>query len=108
VHDCVFCQIIAGAAPADVISENPDTVVFLSLDGHPLVVTRRHIPDIYRLDPRTGAAVMREASCIDGAVKRALTCDGVALTQANGAAAGQDVFHVHLHIPSSTSIPSAE
>jgi diadenosine tetraphosphate (Ap4A) HIT family hydrolase len=98
MHDCIFCQIIAHTAPADVIAENPDTVVFLSLDGHPLVVTRDHIPDIAGLDPRTAAAVMREAARIAGAVKRGLRCDGISLAQANGAAAGQDVFHFHLHV----------
>jgi histidine triad (HIT) family protein len=98
VHDCIFCQIIAHRAPADIVAETPETVVFLSLEGHPLVVTGEHIPDIFGLDPPTGAAVMREAARIAGAVKRGLACDGVYLTQANGAAAGQDVFHFHLHL----------
>jgi diadenosine tetraphosphate (Ap4A) HIT family hydrolase len=98
VDDCIFCQIIARVAPADLIAENPDTVVFLSLEGHPLVVTRAHIPDISGLDPRTAAAVMREAARLAGAVRRGLRCDGVYLAQANGAAAGQDVAHFHLHV----------
>jgi diadenosine tetraphosphate (Ap4A) HIT family hydrolase len=98
MKDCIFCRIIAHDALAAIIAENPDTVVFLSLEGHPLVVTREHIPDIAGLDPRTAAAVMREAARIAGAVRRGLRCDGVYLSQANGAAAGQEVFHFHLHV----------
>jgi diadenosine tetraphosphate (Ap4A) HIT family hydrolase len=98
VDDCLFCRIVARKEPAEIVAENPETVVFLAADGDPLVVTREHIPSIYRLDPRTGAAVMREASRIADAVKRGLGCDGVSLAQANDAAAGQEVPHFHVRV----------
>jgi histidine triad (HIT) family protein len=96
--DCIFCRIVARQAPAHVVDENDAVIVFLSLENHPLVVPKRHLPDIFSLDDATAAAVMQEAVTIAKAVRLGLRCDGVYLTQANGAAAGQDVFHFHLHV----------
>ncbi len=61
-------------------------------------MSKQHIPNIYALDDTTGAHMMRAAIQIARAVKAGLQCDGVYLTQANEPAAGQDVFHLHLHI----------
>jgi diadenosine tetraphosphate (Ap4A) HIT family hydrolase len=83
---------------AEIIEENEDVIVFLSLENHPLVVTKAHIADIYGMPDDVGAAVMVAASKVARAVKVGLQCDGVYLTQANGHAAGQDVFHYHLHV----------
>ena len=96
--DCIFCRIVARQAPAHVVDENDAVIVFLSLENHPLVVPKRHLPDIFSLDDATAAAVMQEAVTIAKAVRLGLRCDGVYLTQANGAASGQDVFHFHLHV----------
>ena len=63
-----------------------------------MVVTKAHIPDIYAMPDDLGAAVMQATIKIARAVKKALQCDGVYLTQANEHAAGQDVFHYHLHV----------
>jgi diadenosine tetraphosphate (Ap4A) HIT family hydrolase len=63
-----------------------------------MVVTKAHLPDIYSLPDEVGAAVMREAIKVARALKQALRCDGVYLTQANEQAAGQDVFHYHLDV----------
>ena len=97
-QECIFCQIVAREVPAYIIDENDRVIVFLSLENHPLVVPREHIPDIYAMPNDVGAAVMVEAVKMARAVKKALQCDGVYLTQANESAAGQDVFHYHLHI----------
>ena len=98
LEDCIFCRIGAGLAPAEVITEDDDVIVFLSLEDHPLVVPKSHVPNIYALSDTPGAAVMRQAIRVAKAVKTGLRCDGVYLTQANEPAAGQDVFHFHLHI----------
>ena len=95
---CIFCRIIAREVPAHILDENDQVVVFLSLENHPLVVPKAHIPDIYTIPPDVGAAVMAETIKVAKAVKQALQCDGVYLTQANEPAAGQDVFHFHLHV----------
>ena len=98
MEECIFCRIISGQAPAHVVDETDRVIAFLSLENHPLVVPRAHIPDIFALDDATAADVMQEAVTIANAVKHGLGCDGVYLTQANGEAAGQDVFHFHLHV----------
>lgn len=95
---CIFCQIVEKKAPAYVIDENDEVIVFLSLENHPLVVPKEHIPDIYAMNDDVGARVMEETIRIARAVKKALQCDGIYLTQSNEPAAGQDVFHFHLHV----------
>ncbi len=95
---CIFCRIIDRQAPAYIIDETDRVIVFLSLENHPLVVPKAHIPNIYTLDDATGVAVMRETIAIARAVKAGLGCDGVYLAQANEPPAGQDVFHFHPHV----------
>jgi histidine triad (HIT) family protein len=96
--ECTFCQIVERQIPAFIIDEDDAVIVFLSLGNHPLVVTKQHVPDIYAMDEKTGARVMAKTIEIAKAVKRALRCDGIYLTQTNGHAAGQDVFHFHTHV----------
>lgn len=96
--DCIFCKIIRGEIPGRIIDQNADVMVFLSLENHPLVVTREHVVDIFSLTDKQGAAVMSEASRIAKAMREAIKPDGIYLAQSTGAAAGQDVFHYHLHL----------
>jgi histidine triad (HIT) family protein len=98
LEDCIFCRIVAGLAPAEVLAEDDDVIVFLALEGHPLVVPKPHVPNIYALSDALGAAVMRQTIRVAKAVKIGLRCDGVYLAQANEPAADQEVFHFHLHI----------
>ena len=95
---CIFCRIIAKEVPAHIIDEDDQVIVFLSLDGSPMVVTKQHIPNIYDMPTDIGAAVMEKAIKVAKALKTSLECEGVYLTQANEHAAGQDVFHYHLHL----------
>ena len=98
MDECIFCRIIAGAAPAYVIAEDARVIVFLSLENHPLIVTKAHIPNLYTLPPELGAPIMEWSVKIAVALKRALGCEGIYVTQANEPAAAQDVFHYHMHI----------
>lgn len=95
---CKFCQIVERQIPAYIIDEDDAVIVFLSLENHLLVVPKAHVPDIYAMSDDIGARVMAETIKIAKAVKRALRCDGIYLTQSNEPAAGQDVFHFHLHV----------
>jgi histidine triad (HIT) family protein len=97
-EDCIFCRIIHQQNPAYVVTEDEHIIVFLSKENHPLVVPKQHIPDIYALDSSTSAHIMKAAIEVARAVKVGLACEGVYLAQANEPAAGQDVFHFHLHI----------
>lgn len=95
---CIFCDIIAHKKPGFIISEDDNLIVFLSLENHPLIVPKKHIPDIFSLDDDTAAQIMKKAVRIATATKEALGSDGIYITQTNGEAAGQDVFHYHLHV----------
>lgn len=98
MNNCIFCKIINKKISSHILDENKEVIVFLSLENHPLIVPKKHIPDIYSLDDELGAEVMKEAIKIAKAMKQGLKCDGVYVTQANESAAGQDVFHYHMHI----------
>jgi diadenosine tetraphosphate (Ap4A) HIT family hydrolase len=103
VSSCPFCSIVAGELEASVVHEDERTFAFLDIrpltDGHALVVPRRHAASLGELDPEDGAAVFRAGQAVAAALRRSdLPCDGVNFLLADGAAAGQDVFHVHLHV----------
>lgn len=98
VEQCVFCRIVQGHLPAHIIADSDEVIVFLSLENHPLIVPKQHIQDIYALPPILGSAVMAAAIQVARAVRQSLACEGVYLSQANEAAAGQDVFHYHMHV----------
>ena len=83
--------------------EDERTVTFMDIRpvvrGHMLVVPRAHAPYLADLDPEDGAAVFRAAQLAGAALRASsLRCEGVNLFLADGEAAGQEVFHVHLHV----------
>jgi histidine triad (HIT) family protein len=88
--------------PASIVAETPDALAFMDINqptpGHVLVIPRAHVRDIYELDETIADAVFRLTVRVTKAIKTALKVDGVNLYQANGRAAGQDVFHFHLHV----------
>jgi histidine triad (HIT) family protein len=101
--DCVFCRLMAGDLAASVVHEDQRTVAFMDIQpltpGHVLVVPRGHTRSLPDLDPDDGAQVFRVAQLAATALRHSgLRCEGVNLFLADGAAAGQDVFHVHLHV----------
>lgn len=98
MKDCIFCKIITGQIPAKIIVETDDIIVFLDLKNHPLVVTKKHIANIYGLDDLLGAQVMKQAIRLARACKKGLEADGVSIFQNNEPAAGQEVMHYHLHV----------
>ena len=63
-----------------------------------MIVPKRHIPDIFSPDDDTAAQIMKKAVRIATATKEALQSDGIYITQTNGEAAGQDIFHCHMHV----------
>jgi histidine triad (HIT) family protein len=99
---CIFCAIIEGRAPAEVVFEDEETLAFMDINpanpGHTLVIPKRHVRNIYDLDEQTAAAVMRTAVRVAQAIRRALQPDGMNLVQSNERAGGQDIFHFHMHL----------
>ena len=100
---CVFCTIVAGTAPASIPYADGATVAFLDINpitpGHLLVVPRAHAQSLAELDTEAGAQLWRVAQRLAAALRRSsIRSDGVTLFLADGAAAGQEVWHVHLHV----------
>lgn len=100
---CVFCDILNQRAPVSMVVEEERCVAFLDIrpvnPGHALVVPRRHAASLAELDPLDGAAVFQTARRLTLALRTSgLRCEGVNLYLADGEAAGQEVFHVHLHV----------
>lgn len=99
---CIFCQIVAGDAPATKLYEDDLTIVIMDIfpwtTGHSLIISKQHAPTLFELDEATAAAVMRTALKVAPAIKDALQADGLNLFQSNGRAAWQTVDHFHMHV----------
>ena len=100
--DCIFCRIIEGTIPSTRVHEDELTLAFMDIGqvnpGHVLVTTKPHVENIFGLDNRLAAAVFQTTARMARAIESVYSPDGVSLYQANGVAAGQTVFHFHLHL----------
>jgi histidine triad (HIT) family protein len=102
MSDCIFCRIMAGEIPATKVHEDDLTLAFMDIGqvnpGHVLVAVKPHVENIFGLDDALAAAAFQTTARVARAVGKAFVPQGVTVYQANGAAAGQTVFHFHLHI----------
>ena len=101
-EDCIFCQIVAGDVPANVVDSDERTVTFMDIRpatrGHVLVVPRRHSHDLLDVDDQDLDACMVAARRAAERALERLGADGVNLLNSCGAAAWQTVFHFHVHV----------
>jgi histidine triad (HIT) family protein len=100
---CIFCDISAGDAEASFVYEDERTIAFLDIAplsaGHTLVVPRAHAASLEELEPEDAQRIVRVAQRVAIALRRTgFRVEGVNLWLADGAAAGQDVFHAHMHV----------
>jgi histidine triad (HIT) family protein len=100
---CVFCRILRGEAAGTFVHRGRSCVAFMDIQpvnaGHVLIVPTRHVADFGGLADAEGAELMRLARQVAVALRGSgLRCEGVNLLLADGEAAGQEVFHVHLHV----------
>lgn len=101
--DCVFCRILAGELPASFVLREGRVAAFMDVQpvnpGHMLVIPVRHAETLAELDVDEAAEMMRAAQRVAGALRASgFRCEGVNLFLADGEAAGQEVFHTHVHI----------
>lgn len=101
--DCVFCCIVAGTADASVVYEDDRVLAFCDINpvnpGHLLIIPKVHRVGLVDLDESDGSRMFVVAQRLAAAVRRiGLRCEAVNLFLADGEAAGQEVFHVHLHL----------
>jgi histidine triad (HIT) family protein len=99
---CVFCGIVNGTIPAHKIYEDDETLAFLDISpvnkGHVLVIPKDHHENVYDMPAETWCRVMIMAQKVAIAVKNALDADGINISMNNESAAGQEIFHAHIHI----------
>ena len=100
--DCIFCKIAAGEVPSCTVYEDEEVRVILDLGpasrGHALILPKVHYDDVCGLDEKLASKLLPLAARIGQAMKKGLGCAGFNLVQNNGRAAGQTVFHFHMHI----------
>jgi diadenosine tetraphosphate (Ap4A) HIT family hydrolase len=100
---CVFCDILLGNAQSSMVYTDDRVAAFMDIrpvsPGHMLVVPRDHAPHLADLEPAVGGHILQVAMLLAAAVRKtSIRCDGINLILADGQAAGQEVFHVHLHV----------
>ncbi len=98
---CVFCDIAAGKSPASIVYRDDCCIAFMDIKpvntGQVLVVPAKHAADLAELDNETAGEMMKIAQSVSAALRKSgLRCDGINLLLADGEAAMQEVFHVHL------------
>lgn len=99
---CIFCRIVRGQAPAHRVCEDAGTLVFMDIhpvaDGHTLVIPKAHCSNLLEAEETDLGAVASRSRRVAHAIREVLEPDGIAVFQLNGAAAGQTVFHYHVHL----------
>ncbi len=99
---CIFCEIVAGRSPAHRVFEDEEVLVFMDIqpvsEGHTLIIPKVHYENLFEATEDAMAAVARVSVRVARAIRQAFAPDGVFVAQTNGVAAGQTVFHYHLHL----------
>ncbi len=101
-EDCIFCKIVAGEIPSQIVAQDELTISFMDIApatrGHALVIPRRHARDLFEIDDDELTAVVRSAKRLAERACERLGADGVNLINSCGQAAWQTVFHFHVHV----------
>jgi histidine triad (HIT) family protein len=103
MSDCIFCGILSGELPSSMVYQDDVCTAFMDIQpvnpGHVLVIPNRHAAFLADLDEDTGAHMFRIAQRLAQALRDSgVQCEGVNLFLADGEAAMQEIFHVHLHV----------
>ena len=101
-NNCIFCKLANGEIPTATIYEDEDFRVILDLGpatkGHALILPKNHFANLFEIPEDMDAKAFILAKKIAKKMKDVFGCDGVNIVQNNGVAAGQTVFHFHIHL----------
>ena len=101
-NDCIFCKIAAGEIPSATLYEDDDFRVILDLGpaskGHALIIPKEHYRNLYDIDEELASKAIVLAKKMVKKMTDVLGCDGYNIVQNNEEAAGQTVFHFHMHL----------
>ncbi len=100
--ECIFCRIARREAPAHIVYEDDNVLVFLDIypveKGHLLVIPRSHYESVMDAPPRVAARVLATAAALARLYRERLGAPGVNILANSGRPAGQEVFHFHVHV----------
>jgi diadenosine tetraphosphate (Ap4A) HIT family hydrolase len=101
-ESCTFCKIVRKEASASIVYEDEQVIAFLSNHpinvGHTLIVPKKHYENIYKISEEEVAYLYKIVKKVAAAVNRAVSAEGIRILQNNGEAAGQVIFHFHVHV----------
>lgn len=101
-EDCIFCKLASGEIPSNAIYEDEDFKVIMDLSpaskGHCIILPKTHAANVFELPDAYCEKVMKVAKKCAGVLMNVLKCEGINILQNNGEAAGQTVFHFHMHL----------
>jgi histidine triad (HIT) family protein len=99
---CIFCRIARKQASASIVYEDEAVLAFLDIrplsEGHTLIIPKEHYRDIFDIPEELLARVHKVTKRVAVAVQKATSADGISIFQQNGRVAGQEVFHLHVHV----------
>lgn len=99
---CIFCKIAAGEIPSATLYEDEDFRVILDIapaaKGHAILLPKKHAANLFEADDDMLAKALPVVKKVSEALCKTLHCDGINILQNNGEAAGQTVFHLHIHM----------
>lgn len=102
MKDCIFCQIVAGERPASTFYSDELVLGLMTIgpvnDGHAMIIPKQHATYLADLDEATGQHVFTITQRTAAIRASGLRCEGVNLFLADGEAAFQEVFHLHMHV----------
>ena len=102
MSDCIFCKIVKGEIPCNKIYENSDILAFLDIApvniGHCLIIPKKHFANIYETPEEILASMIKASKIVARAIKSETKSDGINVTMNNDPAAGQVIFHSHMHV----------
>jgi histidine triad (HIT) family protein len=102
VDSCIFCKIAQKQVPSSLVYEDAETVAFLDIrplnEGHTLVIPKEHYKNIFDIPRELICYIHEVTKKVAQAVEKATHADGISIIQQNGEAAGQEIFHLHVHV----------
>ena len=102
MSSCIFCKIAAGEIPSATLYEDEDFRVILDIapaaKGHAILLPKKHAANLFEAEDDMLAKALPVVKKVSAALCKTLNCDGINVLQNNGEAAGQTVFHLHIHM----------
>lgn len=102
MSDCIFCQIVSGQIPSSKVYEDEEVLAFLDITqvttGHTLVIPKKHYRNMLEMDAEAASSLFARVPKIAKQLQEKLGAAGVNIINNNEEAAGQTVFHTHVHL----------